>query len=280
MPHFASRSGAVALTSAALMGLSGLALPAVATAADATCAPEDATYSVTGGTVEWGVKQTFRSYIKSPVASGDWTPSEGVTFAGVERGEDGRFIWPIADGSIASESAATANTEGDVRFTGHHGSLDLTLSNPTVDVDGTTGSLMLDYRSKVNGTDDQWLEGSQAVAATFDLDAALDFHNEGSVTVSTGETALEETFVDAMADFYAAGAPMDPITATITVTSSCEDAGEPGDGGDDNGDGGNGGDNGGGDDNGTLPGDDDDNTGGGFFGSLGSLGKLFDFLPF
>ena len=83
-----------------------------------------------------------------------------------------------------------------------------------------------------------------------------------------------------MAGFYAAGAPMDPITATITVTSSCEDAGEPGDGGDDNGDGGNGGDNGGGDDNGTLPGDDDDNTGGGFFGSLGSLGKLFDFLPF
>ncbi|MFD2394406.1 hypothetical protein ACFSSF_12295 [Dietzia aerolata] len=39
MSHFASRTGAVALTSAALIGLSGLAIPAAASAAEGACAP-------------------------------------------------------------------------------------------------------------------------------------------------------------------------------------------------------------------------------------------------
>ena len=276
MPHFASRSGAVALTSAALMGLSGLALPAVATAADATCAPEDATYSVTGGTIEWGYHQPFRTYFFNQFAKGKITPSEGVQFVGEPAGADGRIVWPVTDGSVESATSAVASGEGSANFSAHGGALNTTFANPTVEINGTEGVLKLDYTGKAeDGTD---VTQPQAAAANFTVPSAPDFQTAGSMTI-TADATLDEQFVPVFGR-YDAGTEVDPVTVKLNITSSCEDAGEPGDGGDDNDDGGNGGDNGGGGDNGTLPGDDDDNTGGGFFGSLGSLGKLFDFLPF
>ncbi len=280
MPHFVSRSSAVALTSAALMGVSALALPAVAGADEPTCAPEDVTYSVSGGTVEWGVKQSFRNYIKGPIASGDWTLSEGVTFDGTERGADGRFIWPIADGSgeVRADDSATASAAGSVTLTGHHDVMNTTLSNPSVDIDGDSGSLKFDYRAKspesfTPDTDYTWVEGTQATAVEFTLEDVPSFHTDGTVTVTTGPTAMSESFLPAVADFYDTGVEMDAVTLNLVVSGGCEAA----PGGDDNG-GDTGGDNGDGDDDGTIPGDDDNSKGGG--GIFGSLGSLLNFLPF
>ena len=284
MTHFVSRSRTVALTSAALIGLSGIALPAVANAADATCSPEDATYSVTGGTIEWGFKQSFRSYFFGNFAHGVFTPSEGVSFAGDEKGTDGRVVWPVTAGTVGSTTAATASGAGGANFTAHGGAMDTTLSNPTVEINGTEGILKLDYAGNefdMSGGTPVPIGGTQVVAATFDLTAAPDFHAGGTTSLNSGPSIIGDDFVPAFNN-YPSGSELDPVSVNLTVTASCEDAGEPGDG-DDNGDGG---DNGGGDDNGTLPGDGDDNDddnnggGGGIFGSLGSLGKLFDFLPF
>lgn len=274
MPHFVSRSSAVALTSAALMGLSALAVPAIAAADDApACSPEDATYSVTGGTIEWGFKQSFRSYFFGGFAHGVFTPSEGVSFAGNQTGADGRVVWPVASGSVDSATAATASGSGEANFTAHDGAMNTTLSNPTVEINGTEGVIKLDYAGNefdMSGGTPTPISGTQVVAATFDLTAAPDFHAGGTTTLTSGSSIIGDDFVPAFSN-YPSGSELDPVTANLTITSSCEDAGEPGDGDDDNG---------GqpGDDNGTLPDDNDDNNGGG--GIFGSLGTLFDFLPF
>lgn len=280
MPHFVSRSGAVALTSAALMGLSGLALPAVATADELTCSPEDASYAVTGGTVEWGFKQSFRNYFFGGFAGGAITPSEGVSFVGEKTGPDGRVVWPVSSGSITSATAATASGSGDAAFTAHHGALNTTLSNPTVEIDGTEGVLKLDYEGNefdMAGGDPVPLSGTQVVAATFDLTTAPNFHADETVTLTSTPSVIGDDFVEVFGS-YGPGSELDPVTVTLAVTAACDDAAEPGDGEQP----GNGGQPG--DDNGTLPGEDDDDNdnasasaSGGIFGSLG---KLFDFLPF
>ncbi|GAA4259480.1 HtaA domain-containing protein [Dietzia aurantiaca] len=258
MLRSASRSGAVALTSAALMGLSALAIPAVAAADDATCAPEDVTYSVDGGTIEWGVKQSFRNYLNMPFVEGGWNLGEGVTFQGSPTGADGRFIWPVTSGAVTSQNSAEASGEGEVHLHGHHGALDTRISNPTVEIDGDEGVLKMDYRgTELNmdpNADPVYTEGTQVVAATFDLSAVGDFHRTGTVTVTADSSTLHSEFVPALGN-YDAGETMDPITASLTITSSCGDGG-----------------NGDGDDNGgNNDGDGDDNNGGGIFGSLGNI---------
>lgn len=267
MPHFASRSGAVALTSAALMGLSALTLPAAASADEANCAAEDVTYSVTGGTIEWGFKQSFRSYLLGNIAHGEITTSDEVSFEGEQTGADGRIVWPVTSGAVDSATSATASGEGDANFNGHGGALDTTLSNPTVEINGTEGVIKMDYEGNELNTDPDAtpvpVSGTQVVAATFDLDTAPDFHADGTTTLASGPSVIGEDFVEAFGS-YGPGSELDPVSASLTVTSSCEDAGD--DNGGDNGDG----------DGGTLPDDnDDDNNGGGIFGSLGNIFGAF-----
>lgn len=272
MSHIASRSGAVALTSAALMGLSALTLPAVAGAADAadTCAPADATYAVEGGTIEWGFKQSFRSYFFGGFAHGAFTPSEGVSFAGNQTGADGRIVWPVASGTVDSATAATASGSGDANFNAHGGAMNTTMSNPTVEIAGTNGVLKIDYEGNAFTSMDpnapaEPISGTQVVAATFDLSSAPDLHTGGQVTLTSGASLIGDDFVPAFSS-YPSGSELDPVKVVLDITSIC-DSGEPGEPGD-------GGDNGEGGDGGTLPGDDD-NTGGGIFGSLSNILGIF-----
>lgn len=242
----ASRSAAVALTSAALMGLSALAIPAVAGADEVTCDPTDTSYSVTSGSIEWGFKQSFRSYLKTG-AKGSWELSEGATFKGSEVGADGRFAWPISGGAVSGKNVATASGVGNARLTGHDGALDTTLSNPTVEITGTKGVLKLDYKgNKANmtpGAPAEPVSGTQVVAATFDLAKATNFQQDEQVTVTSKPSLIGVDFVPAFGN-YPAGSQLDPVTVVLDITPPC---------------------------NGETGGTDDE---GGIFGSLG---RLFSF---
>lgn len=247
MSHPASRSATVALTSAALLGLSAFAIPGTAGAVDSTCDAADTTYAVTGGSIQWGVKESFRNYLTGNIAQGGWTLGEGVQYMGSEAGDDGAFVWPIAEGTTDGQDAATASGDGTVTFEGHHGALETTLSNPSVTIDGTEGSLALDYHGKELNTNPDaepvWLEDTQATAVDFAVTPA-DL-SEGSVTITADAPTLNAEFVDALGS-YDAGSAMDPVTIVLDITASCE----PGDGE-----------------------GDDEGTGetGGIFGSLGIL---------
>lgn len=250
MSLIASRSAAVALTSAALMGLSALAIPGVAAAEDVNCDPADVTYSVTGGTIEWGFKQGFRSYFFSNIAHGVLTPTDGVEFVGDEKGADGRLVWPVTGGAATSATAAVASGEGSANFAAHGGAMNTTIANPTVEINGTTGVLKLDYAGPSRDGGD--VSATQADAANFTLPEALDFHGSTTVTASAPATLAAE-FVPAFG--YAAGDEVDPVTVNLTIAQTCGAGG-----GDDNGN----------PNEGEVPGDTD----GGIFGSLG---RLFNF---
>jgi hypothetical protein len=76
----------VAAALAVALGTAGL-LVGSATAAQAA--------TVSGGHLDWGVKQSFRNYINGPIAHGTITTSEGAT-----KNADGTFRFPSATGSV------------------------------------------------------------------------------------------------------------------------------------------------------------------------------------
>ncbi|AWH91495.1 hypothetical protein A6035_04155 [Dietzia lutea] len=234
------------------MGLSALAVPATAGAADLDCAPSEATYEVTGGSIKWGFKQSFRNYFYG-FAHGTHT-FDGVSFEGTDNATDGKYVWPVTAGTVDGPGSATASGEGSVNFNAHGGVLNTTISNPTVEIDGTAGVLKLDWEGNEFTTDEDAepvkIGGEQVVAATFALPAASDFHAPGQITVTSPASVIGENFVPAFNN-YPSGSALDPVTLVLDITATCEAAPGGDDGGDDD------------DDQGTSP--------EGIFGSLGTL---------
>lgn len=227
--HTLSRVGAVTA-----LGAGMLFTPALATAANATpMAPsipfaatpvatqttEGASCTVTGGTLTWGLKETFRSYIKSSIAKGDWETLEGAAY------ELPNFVWSNPTGEFDPTTGEGAvEFEGVLHFTGHGGVLDMWLGNPTFEI-GQDGKLSLFFDARSNDTD-----GNPKVEVTQEYFADLGTVDpvtltEGettTVTYENVETLLTEEGVPAFGDFYVAGDVLDPVTLTFDV--ACETA--------------------------------------------------------
>lgn len=171
----------------------------------------DAVCEITGGTLTWGVKESFRSYISGSIANGSWETAEGATY------ETPDFQWSDATGSIDPETGTgSVSFTGSIHFTGHDGVLDLTIANPTVEFDGDgKAALLLDTR----GTD---MEGEVAV------DAEQQWVGEVMVTDPVAPTAdaldlqdlpttLTSEGAGAFADFYEAGQELDPLNLNLEL---------------------------------------------------------------
>lgn len=165
--------------------------------------------TVAQGSLTWGVKESFRSYVTGGIAQG----SISTTGAGYSGGE---FVFGQATGGTYStvSGTGTSNYSGSVRFTGHAGQLDLSLSDPIVRVDSATSGVLL---VSING-------GPHVPFATLAL---------GSGTFSTPGNAIAWSGVPASltaqgaaafsldgAQFYAAGTALDPVSFVIGSPSS------------------------------------------------------------
>ncbi|UNK70042.1 HtaA domain-containing protein [Microbacterium sp. H1-D42] len=167
--------------------------------------------SVTGGTLDWGLKESFRSYVEGPIAKGEFS---GGSFS-------------VANGSLNTE----AGDRGQIRFsgslsaTGHNGLLDFRLSNPRVVLNGNgTGSLYAHVRS----TD---TAGNQTTNATVRF-ATLSFNAKSSgssFSVNGASARLTADGAAAFAGFYEAGAPLDAVSLSVNLggTVSCDAATDP-----------------------------------------------------
>ena len=69
----------------ALAALTAAALALLMTGRDAEAVPQP----ITGGYMDWGVKESFRNYVTGPIAMGSITVAGGVTVNG-----DGTFRFP------------------------------------------------------------------------------------------------------------------------------------------------------------------------------------------
>ncbi|MCU1513213.1 MAG: hypothetical protein JWO10_303 [Microbacteriaceae bacterium] len=159
---------------------------------------------VVSGSLTWGVKSAFRSYITGPIASGSITTT-GVSTSG------GAFVFPQSgSGDFSTEtSTGSAAYSGSVRFYGHAGALDITLRNPVVTVNSaTTGTLTV-------------TSGSNSVAvATLDLAAGSRSTPNGTLSYSAVPATLTAQGVSVFGGNYTAGTALDPVSFVIGSAGS------------------------------------------------------------
>jgi len=196
-----------------LIGTSALLAAAMlipATAASAQTTADAQACVVTDGTLSWGVKESFRSYISGTIANGSWEALDGATY------ETPDFTWTGATGSYdPATGTGSVSFPGTVHFTGHDGVLDLTLGNPTIEFEGDTAALLLDAHSNdMEGevavdAEQEWV-GDVALADGPDVtDGALAGADLGTTLTNSGAAAF--------AGFYEAGETLDPISFTLTA---------------------------------------------------------------
>ncbi|GAA2177008.1 hypothetical protein GCM10009847_01220 [Leucobacter tardus] len=201
------RVGGALLT--ASLAAAVLAVPTAAAAAPLAAQEQSASCAVTGGTLDWGVKESFRSYISGSIANGSWETSDGAEY------ETPNFRWSDATGSIdPATGTGTISFTGTVHFTGHDGVLDLTLANPTIEFEGDgRAALLLDAKSTdMEGevavdTAQEWVGDVAVEGALAPADDVLD--------IADLPTTLTNSGAQAFAGFYESGEALDPLTVSL-----------------------------------------------------------------
>ncbi|OKK18702.1 Htaa domain protein [Streptomyces sp. CB02488] len=213
MPPFRpARALAVAL----LAVLLGALLPATAAQA--------ASRTVQGGRLDWGIKSSFQSYVTGPIAHGSWNLTGGAATVG-----GSQFRFHSATGSYDPASGAfTAGFSGGVHFTGHRKSdgsneLDLTISRPTVRIQGGGGTLYADVVSKDRGTG-RVTSAAQVPLATLGL-SGIDMRGGSTpVALNNVPATLTSEGARSFAGYYTAGTPLDPVSLSVDTSAP---AGKP-----------------------------------------------------
>ena len=181
--------------------------------------PSDDPQHVVGGELDWGVRESFRTYITGSIAHGAI-----ATSAGAAVDTDGTFLFPAAAGTVDGD-VIDADFDGTVRFTGHDGTgtppgvpaLDVRISDVRIDVEGQDGTLVADVVSR--GLDDGAMATYDDVPfAELDLSTTAPTPVEGGLRWTGVTATLTEEGVPAFADFYEAGSALDPLTLTLALS--------------------------------------------------------------
>ncbi|EAR24904.1 conserved secreted protein [marine actinobacterium PHSC20C1] len=177
---------------------------------DATLAVDAATCQISDAEIIWGVKESLRSYISGTIANGEWAVSDGATY------ETPDFGWAAGSGQL-DDGNGSLTFDGTLRFTGHDGILDTTLTNLSIVFDGsTTAILVLDvFGTTQDGTpvDESGVEFVSIDIS--DIDVA-----DGTARLDAAQTMLTE---DGSAAFgtYPAGEKFDPLSLKFSATADC-----------------------------------------------------------
>ncbi|MDT0327660.1 HtaA domain-containing protein [Nocardiopsis lambiniae] len=204
------------LTSTAAATALGAALIVVsAPAASAEAAP------VSGGSAVWGVKESFRTYVGSPIAQGGYEAGDGAT-----RLSNGLIDLPTADGEVSDTYiSGDVDFTGTVVFTGHdYGQgpvLEIRLADPRVVFDGATATVYADVTSREFHGANPFLPpgdliGYGEVAVTELTGVEVDVTGTDLSFTSTAGT-LHPDAVEPFAGFYSAGTAMDPLSFTTEL---------------------------------------------------------------
>ncbi|NED93449.1 hypothetical protein G3I76_77130, partial [Streptomyces sp. SID11233] len=196
----------------AALGTGALTLPTASAAPRGAGAP---TLALKDGTLDWGVKESFRKYLLSPIANGEITPGDGATQAS----GNGPFTFTGGTGTYDTGTHGTHTAfRGSVRFEGHEGVLDIKLSDLQVTTTTTGGGISADVTTVADGkaTTDQ-----DVVIADLSLDGIRPGTGAGGAMVFKDIPAtLTADGAKAFQGFYQAGAALDAATLTVTADSS------------------------------------------------------------
>ena len=181
-------------------------------------------------TWKWGIKQSFRSYVKGNIAHGGWG-ANGIGFTGDEQG-DGAFVFTPGKPD-ASGGNVTIPFNGTLSFTGHDGILDMTMSDFKVKASGKQAQISVDYVSYEMNRQDlsrgKKIQGNDEVIATINLANPVE-DGAGKVDLS-GSTALTSGGAKLFTGFYQPGEALDPSSGSIALDGSCAGSGSGSDSG-------------------------------------------------
>jgi hypothetical protein len=182
--------------------------PLLASASSATLTLEVAAPTVAAGSLVWGIKSSFREYVTGPIARGSITAT-GVGTSG------GAYVFGQAAGASLDPltGLGTSPYRGSVRFEGHGGQLDVTLSDPVVQVlSPSSGTLFV----RVDG-------GASVPFAVLDLASATRTSVSGAIGYSGVPARLTaagaSVFALDGAPFYSVGTALDSVSFMIGAPS-------------------------------------------------------------
>ncbi|WP_431044730.1 HtaA domain-containing protein [Streptomyces sp. P1-3] len=166
--------------------------------------------TVVDGSLDWGVKKSFRDYVTGPISHGK------ITVSGGAKKTDGGFRFPGGQGTY-DEKSRTLNAafDGTVRFTGHGGDLDLKFSDLKVRGKGAKGSLVADVSAKDRETG-KVTESDDLTVAELKLPASYGPKGE-VVTLTKVPATLTKGGAKAFGGFYHSGDALDPVTVSASL---------------------------------------------------------------
>ncbi|MER5277068.1 HtaA domain-containing protein [Streptomyces sp. NPDC002809] len=178
-----------------------------------------ASRTVQGGRLDWGIRSSFQSYVTGPIAQGSWGLTGGAATVG-----GSQFRFHSATGSYdPANGAFRAGFSGGVHFTGHKKSdgsyeLDLTISRPTVRIQGGSGTVYADMVSKDRGSG-RVTSTAQVPLATLGL-AGIDMTG-GSTPIALNNipATLTSQGAKAFAGYYTTGTPLDPVSLSVDTSA-------------------------------------------------------------
>ncbi|MFC9594210.1 HtaA domain-containing protein [Streptomyces sp. NPDC056944] len=206
-------AAAVATAAALGTGAVALALPAAAQAATEAAPP----MALSDGTLDWGIKQSFRSYLAQPFAHGKTTVEGGARQAP----DHGVFTFVDGTGSYDTGTHATANSfKGGVHFEAHEGVLDIRISDVRLTTKGAaapTGEITADVVTKEK--DGTFTTRQDIAFAALDMSGVRPGKGaDGAMVFKDIPAKLTKDGASAFAGFYKEGDALD--AATLTVKSA------------------------------------------------------------
>ena len=156
----------------------------------------------------WGVRDSFRNYIRGGIANGSWDLN-GTTYS------NNAFQWAKGTGSFKDGKGSISFT-GSVHFTGHHGILDTTISNPRLEINGKTAVL---YATMV-GNDMDGKSHNYGEVALLNVDVSGLQVSGDKISISGAGTTITAEGAKAFAGFYEAGKDMAPLSFSASLSSA------------------------------------------------------------
>ncbi|MFJ5593904.1 HtaA domain-containing protein [Streptomyces noursei] len=168
------------------------------------------------GTLDWGVKESFRSYLTGPLARGKVELSGGAAAHGTT------YRFGAARGSYRADGhALDAAFHGAVRFLGHRTNgvyaLDLRFSALHVRVEGGSGSLIADVATK-DRESGEVSTYRQLTVATLALRSGVPSAQRDVVALDRVPATLTEGGAKAFGGSYRAGDALDPVSVAVALT--------------------------------------------------------------
>lgn len=176
--------------------------------------------TVADATLDWGIKDSFRSYLHGPIAHGQSTLIGGVTMDDNIRDAGKGYHWTGGTGTAMNDgTSGDVRFSGGVRMVGHNGLLDMSLTNPRIEITGaTTAKMYVDVSSKRLDNPNEVIQETGMYFANLTLPAPV---TSGDTTFTYNGVTLAVTAkaAEAFGSFYQEGQVFEGLfNLTVPVT--------------------------------------------------------------